>query len=69
MTGRVSPAVTTLAVVQDGHEDRRPLRSHFGAWVVCVERWAPFQVNALDEAGTVIGTISETPVQPHRSSP
>jgi hypothetical protein len=59
VTGRVSPAVTTLALVQDGHEDQRPLRSHFGAWVVCVERWAPFQVNALDEAGTVIGSISD----------
>jgi hypothetical protein len=68
VVGRVSPAVTTLALVQDGHEDRRPLRSHFGAWVVCVERWAPFQVNALDEAGTMIGSISDTPVLPsHRT--
>ena len=66
VTGRVSPAVTTLALIQDGHEDRRPLRSHFGAWVVCVERWAPFQVKALDEVGMVIGSITDTPVLPSR---
>ena len=57
VTGRVSPAVTAIALVHDGQEDRRPLRSHFGAWVVCLEPWSPYQVKALDEAGAVIGSI------------
>jgi hypothetical protein len=42
VTGRVSPAVTAIAVVHDGQEGRRPLASHFGAWVVCLEQWSPY---------------------------
>jgi hypothetical protein len=38
--GHVSPAVKYLAVIQDGHQDYRPLQSHFGAWAVCVENRA-----------------------------
>jgi hypothetical protein len=57
VTGRVSPAVTAIALVRDGQEDRRPLRSHFGAWVVCLEQWSPCQVKALDKAGAVIGSV------------
>jgi hypothetical protein len=32
VTGRVDPAVTQIALIQGGHEDRRPLQSHYGAW-------------------------------------
>ena len=28
VTGRVGPAVTQIALIQDGHEDRRPLQSY-----------------------------------------
>ncbi len=62
--GRASPAVTALAVIQDGLEDRRPLRSHFRAWVVCLERWSPYQINALDHAGAVIGSTQGPPTLP-----
>jgi tetratricopeptide (TPR) repeat protein len=55
--GRVSPAVKELALIQDGHEDRRPLESHFGAWVICTESPGPFRVTALDENGTVLAEI------------
>ncbi|MGH3069100.1 MAG: hypothetical protein ACRDMI_11020, partial [Streptosporangiaceae bacterium] len=37
VAGRVAPAVKDIALVQDGREDRRVLRSYFGAWVVCTE--------------------------------
>lgn len=40
-----------------GHEDRRRLESHFGAWVICTEQTSPFQVTALDENGAVLGSI------------
>jgi hypothetical protein len=36
--GCVAPSVEQIALTQDGHEDRRPLESHFGAWIVCTER-------------------------------
>ena len=39
--GRISPAVKQLALIQNGHEDRRLLESHFGAWVVCTELPGP----------------------------
>ena len=61
VTGRVSPAVSHLALVQDDLEERRELRSHFGAWVVCTERWSPYQINALDETGAVMGRITGPP--------
>jgi hypothetical protein len=58
--GRVGPAVTQIALIQDGHEDCRPLESHFGAWVVCTEQASPFQVAALDKNGTVLASIEES---------
>jgi hypothetical protein len=64
--GRVGTAVTRIVLVQDGVEDRRALQSHFGAWVVCVERWSPYQVNALDSDGAVLATISGPPRLPPR---
>lgn len=64
VAGRVAPAVTQIALIQDGHEDRRPLRSHFGAWVVCIDRWAPYQINALDDNGAVLASIQGPPRLP-----
>jgi hypothetical protein len=61
ITGSVSPAVTTLALVQDGHQVRRDLQSHFGAWVVCTEKWAPYRIEAFNESGKVIETIDGQP--------
>ena len=58
MTGRVSPVVSSIALVQGDRVDRRPLQSHFGAWVVCVEEWSPFRIDAVDDAGTAIGTVT-----------
>ena len=58
--GRVGPAVAHLVLTQDGHEDRRRLESHFGAWVVCTEQSSNFQVAALDENGIVLASIDES---------
>jgi hypothetical protein len=57
VVGRVRPDVTHLALLQDGHEERRALRSHFGAWVVCTERWSPYQINALGEGGVLLASL------------
>jgi hypothetical protein len=62
VTGRVSAAVTAIAVIQDGHEDRRDLHSHFGALVICTEQPSPYQINALDQTGAVIGSIDGPPI-------
>jgi len=61
ITGRVSAAVTAIAVIQDGQEDRRDLQSHFGALVICTEQPMPYQINALNSAGAVIGSIDGPP--------
>lgn len=55
--GRAAPAVRQIALLQDGHEDRRPLDSHFGAWVVCTENPSPFHVTALDQNGSILADI------------
>ena len=62
VAGRVAPVVTQIALIQDGREDRRALRSHFGAWVVCADRWSPYQINALDDNGAVLASIQGPPL-------
>lgn len=66
ITGRATPAVTSIVLVHDDRADRRNLRSHshFGAWVVCTERWSPYQIDALDDTGTVIGSITGPDTHP-----
>lgn len=64
--GRAGSAVTQIALIQDGAEDRRVLRSHFGAWVVCVERWSPYQINALGDDGDLLASVSGPPRLPSR---
>ncbi len=56
--GRAAPEVTQLALTQDGHEDRRPLDTHFGFWVICTEQPTPFHITGLDHKGTVLADIT-----------
>ena len=49
-TGRAAPEVKYLAVIKDGYEDRRPLESHFGAWVSAPSSRVPW-VAGLDANG------------------
>lgn len=55
--GTAAPAVKYLALIHDGHADRRRLDNHFGAWVVCAEGSGQFAVAALDENGTTLEEI------------
>ena len=64
VTGRVRPAVKQISLIQDGREDRRSLRSHFGAWVVCTEQWSPYQINALGKDGSVLASLAGPPHLP-----
>jgi tetratricopeptide (TPR) repeat protein len=64
-TGRAAPEVKYLAVITDGHEDRRPLESYFGAWVVCTEQPGPFDVVGRDASDTVLAVL-EYPSDPPR---
>jgi tetratricopeptide (TPR) repeat protein len=59
--GRASPAVKHIALIQDGREDRRPLESHFGFWVVSTEECTPFRVEGRDAGGNVLARISYDP--------
>jgi hypothetical protein len=55
--GRVAPTVAEIGLIQSGHEDRRPVDSHFGAWIVCTDQPAPFRVTAYDHVGTLLASI------------
>jgi hypothetical protein len=68
VVGRARPDVTHLALLQDGHEDRRALCSDFGAWVVCTEHWSPYQINALAENGAVLASLHGPPRLPSHSA-
>jgi hypothetical protein len=52
--------VKYLALIQDGHQDRRPLGNHFGAWVMRAEKPGQLAVAALDENGTTPAQIELT---------
>jgi hypothetical protein len=52
--------VKYLALIHDGHEDRRPLDNHFGAWVIQAEKPGQLAVAALDENGTPLAQIEIT---------
>lgn len=64
--GRAVPEVKYLALIKDGHEDRRLLQSHFGAWVVCTEQAGPFDIVGLDANGAVLASLP-CPLGPSRS--
>jgi hypothetical protein len=49
--------VKYLALIQDGHQDRRALDNHFGAWVICADKPGQLAVAALDENGTTLARI------------
>ena len=55
--GIAAPTVKSLAIIQDGHEDRRLLDSHFGAWIVRTDKPGPFRVAAIDENGSTLDEI------------
>ena len=55
--GHVSPDVKYLAVIQDGQQDYRPLQSHFGTYLVCVEKQGPFDVAAFDSDGKLLNVL------------
>jgi hypothetical protein len=57
--GHAAPAVTQIALLQDGREDVRPLESHFGAWVICTEHPSPLQVEGRDTGGQVLARITD----------
>jgi Tfp pilus assembly protein PilF len=55
--GHAAPAVKSIALIQDGREDLRPLESHFGAWVICTEQESPLQVEGRDADGKTLARI------------
>jgi hypothetical protein len=55
--GHVSQEVKYLAVIQDGRQDYRPLQSHFGTYLVCVEKPGPFDIGAFDRDGKHLETL------------
>ena len=62
--GIASPDVKYLAVIQDGHEERRPLDSYFGAWVIRTTTPGPVTVAAIDKNGTTIDQVRPRPGRP-----
>lgn len=68
-TGLAAPEIKHLAVIQDGSQDRRPLESHFGAWVVCTEKAGEFEVAGLDQDGNVVDSIRKGVRSPDWWSP
>jgi hypothetical protein len=63
--GHVSPEVRYLAVIQDGQQDYRALHSHFGTYLVCVEKPGPFDVAAFDSDGKLLD-VHQYPHPMHR---
>jgi len=67
--GIAAPAVKYLALTQDRHEDRRPLDSQFGAWIVRTDKPGPFRVAAIDENGSSLDESSRPHIRPSAATP
>jgi hypothetical protein len=55
--GRLAPTVAEIGLICDGHEIRRPVDSHLGAWVVYCDQPGPFQVVGYDSSGPPLASI------------
>jgi hypothetical protein len=62
IAGRHSPDVKEISVIKSGLRITVPANGHFGAWIVCLDEWVPYTIEASDENGAVIGLIPG----PHR---
>ncbi|HEY5265527.1 MAG TPA: hypothetical protein VIJ40_01810 [Acidimicrobiales bacterium] len=62
IAGRHSPEVNVLSVTQTGSKTNAPVNGRWGAWIICLDQWAPYAIEAIDENGVVIGQIQG----PHR---
>jgi hypothetical protein len=49
-----------IGLIRNGHEDRRPLQSNFGAWVICIDEPSPYRVTAYDNSGVMLADIEES---------
>jgi len=57
ISGRHSPDVKDISVIQSGLKLTAPANGHWGAWIICLDEWAPYTIEASDEDGAVIGQI------------
>ena len=62
ISGRHSPDVKDISVIQSGLKLTAPAIGHSGAWIICLDGWASYTIEASDENGAVIGLIQG----PHR---
>ena len=69
VVGRAAPTVKQIALIQDGHQDRHPLESHFGAWAVCTDKPGPYDVAAFDDHGIMLATLQHPFPPPRPSGP
>lgn len=62
ISGRNSPDVKNISVIQSGLKLTAPAIGHSGAWIICLDGWASYTIEASDENGAVVGLIQG----PHR---
>jgi hypothetical protein len=60
MSGRHSPDVKEIWLVQGDRIEKRPASGHFGSWTICTETFAPLRVEAYDDAGRLLGSVEPT---------
>ena len=57
--GRHAPDVAEIRVLQGDSSQSAPAIGHFGAWIVCSERFEPFRIEALDISGRMVAYLDE----------
>ena len=58
--GRHAPDVAEIRVLQGGSSRIAPATGHFGAWIICSERFESFRIEALDISGRVIAYLDDS---------
>lgn len=57
VSGRHSPDVSEIWLIQEGTTQRRDADGHFGFWTICTDRYAPYRIEAHEASGRLVGYI------------
>lgn len=66
ISGRHSPDVRDVSVIQSGLKLTALASGRWGAWIVCLDEWSPYSIEVCDENGAVLGRLQGPPRLPSR---
>ena len=66
LNGRHSTQVTSITLIQGNATTTNPASGHWGAWIACVAKWAPYAIEARGRDGVLLGRLEGPQNVSHR---